>query len=86
MLQTKDKHNRPTTDNTKQSRRMKVSLRLSSGGKFDITLDPSITILEFKELIAKEQNIPVEQQRLIYKGRILKDAMTVSSYRKYRQT
>ena len=63
---------------------MKVSLRLSSGGKFDIELDPSITILEFKELIAKEQNIPAEQQRLIYKGRILKDPMTVSSYSKYK--
>jgi ubiquilin len=64
---------------------MKVTMRLSSGGSFDITLDPSITILEFKEIIEKEQNIPVAQQRLIYKGRILKDPMTVSSYSEYHQ-
>jgi ubiquilin len=61
---------------------MKITFRLSSGGKFELDFAPSITILELKELIEKEQNIPANQQRLIYKGRILKDPQTVESYGK----
>lgn len=59
---------------------MKISLRLSSGETFGVTIDPTITILELKELIEQEQKIPASQQRLIYKGRILKDPQTVDSY------
>lgn len=60
---------------------MQVTFRLSHGGNFDLTIDDtSITVLELKELIEKSQNIPANVQRLIYKGRILKDPQTVASY------
>ncbi|CAA2978278.1 ubiquitin domain-containing DSK2a-like [Olea europaea subsp. europaea] len=35
---------------------------------------------EFKALLAQNCDVPVEQQRLIYKGRILKDDQTLVSY------
>jgi ubiquilin len=41
---------------------------------------PSATIQELKATIAEKSEIPAERQRLIYSGRVLKDAETVSSY------
>ena len=35
---------------------------------------------EFKDAIERSQDIPAIQQRLIFKGHILKDVQTVSSY------
>ena len=52
---------------------MKLSIRSPSGDKFDVEADENITVMEFKELIAKTSNIPAPQQRLIYRGRVLKD-------------
>lgn len=58
-----------------------VTVKPTSGNeKLTIELDTSNTILEFKDLINKQNNIPAAEQRLIYKGQILKDERTVESY------
>jgi len=52
----------------------------AGGNKIDKEVDTSCTILEVKEQLADQANIPATEQRLIYKGQILKDERTVESY------
>lgn len=39
-----------------------------------------LTVGEFKGLITQLQNIPVNEQRLIYSGQFLQDDNTIGSY------
>lgn len=57
-----------------------INIRCSNGSKFSVqaTLDSSVG--SFKSILAQHCDIPSEQQRLIYKGRILKDEQTLDSY------
>ena len=59
-----------------------INLHIKSGqNKWDVSIDPSQTILELKEAIAVVSSIPAANQRLIYSGKILKDDQTVESYK-----
>ncbi|KAJ9540843.1 hypothetical protein OSB04_027349 [Centaurea solstitialis] len=57
-----------------------VNVRCSNGTKFtvQVTLDSSVE--SFKSVLERNCDIPAPQQRLIYKGRILKDDQTLKSY------
>lgn len=44
-------------------------------------ISSSATVLEFKQQLAKELDIPVDSQRLIYSGKILKDGDTLETYK-----
>ncbi|KAJ6836109.1 uncharacterized protein M6B38_267385 [Iris pallida] len=57
-----------------------VHIRCSNGTKFSIEAELESTIAGFKAQLAARCEIPVEQQRLIYKGRILKDDQSLASY------
>ena len=57
-----------------------VNVRCSNGTKFSVTTSLDSTVESFKELIAQNSDVPANQQRLIYKGRILKDDQTLLSY------
>jgi ubiquilin len=61
-----------------------VNVRCSNGEKFTVPLDTDATVQAFKESIAEEAQVPSESQRLIYKGRVLKDDQTLASYGKTR--
>ena len=55
-----------------------LTINVSSGGKSVLTVSSSFTVLELKSKIAlpldKEGlDIPLVEQRLIYRGRVLKD-------------
>ncbi|EGW32703.1 uncharacterized protein SPAPADRAFT_60059 [Spathaspora passalidarum NRRL Y-27907] len=63
------------------SEQIKVTIKSSGDKKYEVTFDTSITVLELKQLIAAESDIPAESQRLIYSGKVLKDNETVSSYK-----
>lgn len=62
---------------------MKISIKTTSGETHSIECEPNITIAELKELISKISNIPVNEQRLVYRGRVLKDPCTLKSYGMY---
>src|SRR3954451_19770504 len=49
--------------------------------KYTIKVDTAKTILEFKQALAEMSDTPVERQRLIYSGRVLKDADTLETYK-----
>ncbi|EPS67253.1 hypothetical protein M569_07523, partial [Genlisea aurea] len=57
-----------------------VNVRSTNGSKFSVSTSLQSTVGEFKGLLARNCDIPAEQQRLIYKGRILKDDQTLLSY------
>lgn len=57
-----------------------VSVRCSNGSKFTVKTSLDSTVAVFKEVLAQNCDVPADQQRLIYKGRILKDDQTLESY------
>lgn len=59
---------------------VKVNIRCSNGSKFSVDIDLESTVESFKAVLSEKCEIPSEQQRLIYKGRILKDDQTLKSY------
>lgn len=59
---------------------MKISVRCSSGEKYDVEFDPSITVADFKVVLSKIAHIEAGKQRLIYRGKIMKDPHTMNSY------
>ncbi|KAH7566184.1 hypothetical protein JRO89_XS08G0112000 [Xanthoceras sorbifolium] len=59
---------------------VKVNVRCSNGSKFSVEIDLESTVESFKGLLSEKCDIPADQQRLIYKGRILKDDQTLRNY------
>ncbi|KAK9948261.1 hypothetical protein M0R45_003846 [Rubus argutus] len=59
-----------------------INIRTPSGSKFAARISLDSTVRAFKEALSLECDIPPDQQRLIYKGRILKDDQTLQSLRK----
>ena len=62
-----------------------VFLKPTFGGdKFPCEIEPSQSVKELKEVVASQSSpqVAVEDQRLIYKGQVLKDERTVESYGK----
>ncbi|KAG1355350.1 putative Catalase isozyme 1 [Cocos nucifera] len=57
-----------------------VHIRCSNGSKFSVQTSLDSTVEAFKAVVAWSCDVPAEQQRLIYKGRILKDDQTLASY------
>eukprot|EP00245_Coleochaete_scutata_P005291 TRINITY_DN18734_c0_g1_i1.p1 TRINITY_DN18734_c0_g1~~TRINITY_DN18734_c0_g1_i1.p1 ORF type:complete len:529 (+),score=129.78 TRINITY_DN18734_c0_g1_i1:144-1730(+) len=58
-----------------------VQIKVSNGSKFTAEgVDVSWTVRDFKESLVEKSEIVAEQQRLIYKGRVLKDESTLESY------
>ncbi|CAM8994298.1 unnamed protein product [Rhodiola kirilowii] len=57
-----------------------INVRCSNGTKVAVRASLESTVGEFKEVVAQNCDVPAAQQRLIYKGRILKDDQTLHSY------
>jgi ubiquilin len=57
-----------------------LHIRGTSGNKFAVQADLGATVGAFKAIVAGSCDVPAPQQRLIYKGRILKDDQTLASY------
>ncbi|PKI75766.1 hypothetical protein CRG98_003809 [Punica granatum] len=57
-----------------------INVRCSNGAKFAVRSSLVSTVGAFKEVVAQNCDVPADQQRLIYKGRILKDDQTLESY------
>ncbi|KAI9769596.1 MAG: hypothetical protein M1835_006677 [Candelina submexicana] len=59
------------------------NVKSSSDAKFTLSLPPSTTVLDLKTKLSTSEyaDISVDRQRLIYSGRVLKDADTLGSYK-----
>lgn len=59
------------------------NIKSSSDAKYVLTLPLTITVLDLKKKLSGSDyaDIPTDRQRLIYSGRVLKDADTLSTYK-----
>lgn len=57
-----------------------INIRCSNGSKFTVRTSLESTVEAFKAVLAQNCDVPADQQRLIYKGRILKGDQTLQSY------
>lgn len=57
-----------------------INIWCSGGIKFVVQVSLDSSVESFKSVIAKSCDVPAEQQRLVYKGRLLKDDRTLRSY------
>ncbi|KAK6150294.1 hypothetical protein DH2020_015226 [Rehmannia glutinosa] len=57
-----------------------VNIQCSNGSKFAVQVNLNSTVEFFKSILAQNCQFPAQQQRLIYRGRILKDDQTLQSY------
>lgn len=58
-----------------------ITIKSSGDAKYEVSVDTSITVADLKKEIAAQALVPAESQRLIYSGKVLKDADTVASYK-----
>ncbi|KAM7475213.1 hypothetical protein LguiB_022456 [Lonicera macranthoides] len=57
-----------------------LNIRCTNGSKFSVRTSLGSTVEAFKAVLAQNCDVPADQQRLIYKGRILKGDQTLDSY------
>ncbi|XP_020216245.1 ubiquitin domain-containing protein DSK2b isoform X1 [Cajanus cajan] len=69
-----------TTESNAAAAGVNINIRCSNGSKFSVQITLDSTVASFKDIVARNCDIPADQQRLIYKGRILKDDQTLQSY------
>jgi ubiquilin len=69
-----------STEQQQSTDGVKINIRCSNGSKFSVQISLDSTVGSFKDVVAQNCDISADQQRLIYKGRILKDDQTLQSY------
>lgn len=57
-----------------------LTIKCSNADKTNIKIELSATVLDLKVKISEVLSVPASQQRLIYKGRVLKDDSTLENY------
>jgi ubiquilin len=58
-----------------------INIKPTAGGaKINLDVQASATVEDLKGLLADKASMPASEQRLIYKGQILKDEKTLESY------
>lgn len=57
-----------------------VNVKCSNADKYQVETTTSATVAEFKIALAAVSSVAAENQRLIYKGRVLKDDLALDFY------
>lgn len=57
-----------------------ISFKVTGSSEFSVAVEPDITVLDLKKKCAEHTEIPVDAQRLIFKGKILKDKENLTFY------
>jgi len=60
-----------------------VHIKTASGAKHTVNVNLSGTVADLRKAIEEASTVPAEQQRLIYKGKVLRDAMSLSDVGEY---
>ena len=59
-----------------------LTIKLEGATEFSVTVaSTEATVLELKQACVEGSGIPAAEQRLIFKGRVLKDEQTLASYK-----
>jgi ubiquilin len=57
-----------------------LTIKCSNADKATVVIESTATVLDLKNKINEQLQVPAAQQRLIYKGRVLKDESTLEQY------
>lgn len=57
-----------------------VVVKLQDGGVVQLDVDPKTRVEEFRDILARRCNVPREQQRIVFSGRVLQDGQTLGAY------
>lgn len=57
-----------------------ISIKCVNADKANVTIDNTATVWNLKENIEQVMSVPASQQRLIYKGKVMKDELTLDHY------
>ena len=57
-----------------------ITVKCSNTDKANFSVDRCLTVGEFKDVVFQQMGVSVSSQRLIYKGRVLKDDLTLEHY------
>jgi hypothetical protein len=63
-----------------ESLRVTVTIKPSTGDKFDTTVDEGLTVLQLKESLSFRVSIQALDIRLVFAGKVLKNEDSVKSY------
>lgn len=63
-----------------ETTKFNLNVKQSDGKKLTVNVSGDDTILKLKQLIATQTEVPIERQRLIFAGKVLKDEDTLTSY------
>uniref|UniRef100_A0A3B0MZH3 Ubiquitin-related chaperonin, putative n=1 Tax=Theileria annulata TaxID=5874 RepID=A0A3B0MZH3_THEAN len=58
---------------------LNITVKVSGGETFTLDVEPEMTVLQLKEKCSDKANAPADKQRLIFKGRIIKDEEVLSA-------
>ncbi|XP_021001843.1 ubiquitin-like protein 4A [Parasteatoda tepidariorum] len=59
---------------------MLISVKILKGGECDIEVSATASVNTVKEIVAQQLRIPVDQQRLVFKGKTLLDSESLCDY------
>ncbi|GIX63588.1 ubiquitin family protein [Babesia caballi] len=59
---------------------MRVQVQTMMGQKLEVDVEPNETVLDLKKKLSKKQKLPVDQQRIIFEGKMLQDNKTLAEY------
>eukprot|EP00746_Dinoflagellata_sp_MGD_P161942 gnl/MRDRNA2_/MRDRNA2_89293_c0_seq1.p1 gnl/MRDRNA2_/MRDRNA2_89293_c0~~gnl/MRDRNA2_/MRDRNA2_89293_c0_seq1.p1 ORF type:complete len:435 (+),score=111.42 gnl/MRDRNA2_/MRDRNA2_89293_c0_seq1:62-1366(+) len=57
-----------------------VVVKCQDGNVVQLDVDPKTKVDEFRDILSRRANVPREQQRLVFNGRVLQDGSTLASY------
>ncbi|GBE60916.1 Polyubiqutin 1, putative [Babesia ovata] len=59
---------------------MRVQVQTMQGQKLEVDVEPNETVLDLKKKLSSKQKLPVDQQRIIFEGKMLQDNKTLADY------
>ncbi|CDR93904.1 ubiquitin family protein, putative [Babesia bigemina] len=61
-------------------RRSRKPSQINVGQKLEVDVEPNETVLDLKKKLSSKQKLPVDQQRIIFEGKMLQDNKTLAEY------